>query len=411
MILEKVISMWNETIETFKKEVNKHSRPKHQPLPRVFSVAGTGLNIIQTPNGNQIPRFNIFGNNNLPQFQTSKLLLEHFANNPKDIKMSYPATKDLSGNEYGHNYIQFIHDLFKTHDGILLARPLDKKKSDHRTTFLTIEKILEEFKDIVGGLHLELPQYMKTYVNIFYNQNSEQISQALLPDTGKLFRSDGLKDRVLWSNIDDILVWRAKHTQKLLKTFVPTNPLLPDLMAAANRVDMPLFCMDRFNNFAGDPDSPKGVIDLRTGTRIKPHEYYITKYLHNIIFKHQIIRYNNVKNIAPDKKYIIYGHAKQSISGMIGKTSAISLGNRLDVPTIIFVPAKEQKTCGIYKSGKNTYFLVIPQKATEQNITLLLENTHKEQKMLEDKRLNDEDQPSNIEEQDNNPNKKDKAVA
>ena len=31
--------------------------------------------------------------------------------------------------------------------------------------------------------------------------------------------------------------------------------------------------------------------------------------------------------------------------------------------------------------------------------------------MLEDKRLNDEDQPSNMEEQDNNPDKKNEAIA
>ncbi|MHA1538897.1 MAG: hypothetical protein ACTSXQ_00290 [Alphaproteobacteria bacterium] len=404
MILEKIITAWKETIESLDKGLEKHLTPKTKPLPKVFSVAGTSLRIIQTPEGNQIPRFNIFGKDNLLRFETSKILLEHFTQNPKDIKMSYPLTKDLSGKTYGHNYIQFIHDLFKTHDGILLARPLNKKKTDHRTTFLAIEKILEEFKDTVGGLHLELPQYMKTYVNLLYNQNKDLISRTLLPDTGKLFRSDGLKDRALWTNVDDILVWRAKHTQRLLKTFVPTNPLLPDLMSAANRVDMPLFCMDRFNNFSGDPDSPKGVIDLRTGTRVKPQEYYLTKHLHNIHFKQQIIRYNNIKYINPEKKYLVYGHAQQSISGMIGKASAKSLGSRLDLPTIIFVPAKEQKTCGIYKGGTNTYFLVIPQRATEANMTLLLENTHKEQKMLEDQR-------AGAEEQDNAPKKKKNIIA
>ena len=374
---EAINELTQEEVQKGKKAAAKTKEEKNRPAPVLFGMGSEedeeenprqlpyevrsetipNLKITHTGMGLIIPRFNLFGAKQLPNFRATRMLFRHFYAHPRDVKLSYPLTEKPDGVTYGTDYLGFAHDLLQINPGLVITKSYDGKGMGVVQEFM--KQLLATDKVALGGLHVDLPQYMRTYIDFFYNQPNESLEKLLLPDKGEWFRSDGTKERLLWRDFDDVLAWRDAYTPVMVKKFMLDESIC-DVIKQAFINQIHIFCMGRFSDILGHPDHPKGATRIGSGAPVREDEYLIEQYLHGNHFRQQVVRYNNMMVMGLDRKFIVYTDSMHVLSGNINGMESPGIGAKIDVPTLVFIPSKRPEVWGIYKTGALTYFMIIP---------------------------------------------------
>ncbi len=350
-------------IKSGKREKDDRRLPSYHESQKI-----PNLRIVSTPEGNKLPQFNIFGETELPKFDTTRYLYAHFSENPRDLKQTYPITTNKDGVPFEVDYFAFASELLAHFPGIFIGKPKNAKAE--AVSLDLFQKIMMSHTDHVASVHVELPQYTKKYIDLMYNQSDQRIEQTFLPDTGEWFRMMGSQERQLWRNLEDLFEWREAYTSLLIKVF-KLDPSISNIMFSARQLGLRIFPYERLSDLQGNPDAGQVVKRISTGTYVSPEDYWREKHLQGNHFKRQQIAYNNylLREAGVEKtKYLVYGEGLQGFSGKVQNWDAPGLGVRLEIPSLFFIASDEVETHGIYKAGYNCYFLVIPDKIEEEQV-------------------------------------------
>ena len=329
------------------------------------SSAIPNLRIISTPAGNKLPQFNVFGQTDLPAFDTSRYLYSHFSENARDIKQTYPITTRADGSDFGTDYVGFMNALMDHFPGLFIGKPTNPKAAPVATAMF--QSILSARAPELASVHVQVPQYMRKFIDLMYNQSDHIIEGTFLPDMGEWFRMIGTRERQLWRNLEDLFDWRNMYAELLVDAF-GLEEEVPDLMLMAREVGVRIFPYERLSELKGNPDAGEVVTRISNGEYVSPDQYWREVHLQGNHFKRQQIAYNNysLREMGIEKnKYLVYGTGTQGFSGKIQDWDAAGLGVRLEIPSVFFVASDEVETHGIYKAGRNCYFIVIPETLEE----------------------------------------------